>query len=369
MNRVDEATGEIVTISRIERQLAEATTPAEVRREVLQIDLLLKVAKAIGEATERINELQRPRIKAIRQAGAMLAELKHSKGGRPENNLLPEVTSLSPYKQAYTEAQITRKTAAFWQKVAAIPDAIWNFYFDECVATGGEVSLFGLIVYAKHVELQAKAAALGLAAPVLDVQIEVADIRDGLPLDDNSVDVILTDPPYPQEYLPLYEQLAIEAARVLKPGGTLAVMCGQSYLPTIFRLMSQHLTYQWTFAYLTPGGQSAQLWDRKVNTFWKPVLWFVKGEYEGDWKGDVTRSDPNDNDKRFHEWGQSESGMGDLVERFSKPGDLICDPFVGGGTTGIAAVLLKRQFVGFDISAEQVVGARERLTQCVIQMA
>ena len=37
-------------------------------------------------------------------------------------------------------------------------------------------------------------------------------------LEPNSVDLILTDPPYEREFLPVYEDLAKLAAHVLKPG-------------------------------------------------------------------------------------------------------------------------------------------------------
>jgi DNA methylase len=37
-----------------------------------------------------------------------------------------------------------------------------------------------------------------------------------------------------------------------------------------------------------------------------------------------------------------------FVEIFSKPGDLMCDPFLGGGTTAIAARTLGRGFIGAD---------------------
>jgi site-specific DNA-methyltransferase (adenine-specific) len=165
----------------------------------------------------------------------------------------------------------------------------------------------------------------------------------------NSVDVIITDPPYPQEFLHVYEDLGKFAAHALKPGGSLIVMVGQSYLPSILSMLNQYLDYHWMLAYLTPGGQSAQLWQRKVNTFWKPLLWFTKGDYTGDWIGDVCKSNVNDNDKDHHHWGQSESGMIDIIERFSLPGQLIADPFVGGGTTAVVAASSKRYFVGCDI--------------------
>ena len=118
----------------------------------------------------------------------------------------------------------------------------------------------------------------------------------------------------------------------------------------------------WTLAYLTPGGQAPHIYPRKVNTFWKPVLWFVKGELNPtDTVGDVVRSDVNDNDKQHHHWGQSESGMADLIDRSTNPGDLICDPFLGGGTTGLVATDMGRRFIGSDIDAECVNATRKRM--------
>jgi hypothetical protein len=137
-----------------------------------------------------------------------------------------------------------------------------------------------------------------------------------------------------------------------------AVMSGQAHLPEVLRRLCEHLSYRWTLAYLTPGGQAVQCFPSKVNTFWKPV--FLFGE-SAEWIGDVAESKVNDNNKRFHGWGQSESGMADLVERLTKPGQLVCDPFLGGGTTGVVSLALGRRFVGCDIDAEIVGKARQRI--------
>jgi hypothetical protein len=153
-------------------------------------------------------------------------------------------------------------------------------------------------------------------------------------------DCIITDPPYPKKFLHLYEELA----ELSKSIPLVAVMCGQSYLPDIIAAMTKHLQYRWILAYLTPGGQAAQQWEAKINAYWKPVLLFGKAK---DWIGDVCKSDAND--KRFHEWGQSESGMADLIDRLSEPGQIVCDPFVGGGTTALVSLRLGRRFVGCDI--------------------
>jgi DNA modification methylase len=180
-------------------------------------------------------------------------------------------------------------------------------------------------------------------------------------IEPESIDWVITDPPYAKEYLPLYSDLSRCAERWLRPGGSLLVMSGQSYLLEVLKSLDTSLTYQWMLAYLTPGGQSAQLWDRKVNTFWKPILWCVKGTYEGPWIGDVCKSAVNDNDKNHHHWGQSESGLYDIMKRFCQPGQRVLDPMMGAGTTGVVAQRLGCEFIGIDVSEEHFRTAAERL--------
>jgi len=192
--------------------------------------------------------------------------------------------------------------------------------------------------------------------------VHACDFREA-PVADESIDIIITDPPYPREFVPLYEELALFASRVLRPGGSCIVMIGQSYLPDIVAGMTKHLKYHWTCGYITPGGQSVQLWERKVNTFWKPLLWFTKGDYVGDWVGDVCKSEPNDNDKDHHHWGQSESGMDDIVERFTKRGSVVLDPFLGGGTTGVVCVVKQMTFVGIEIDKDVAEKATKRIRE------
>lgn len=209
-----------------------------------------------------------------------------------------------------------------------------------------------------------------LEAPLIGdgYQIIHADLIDAAVAND-SIDCIITDPPYPREFISEYAKLSQFAARVLKPGGSCLAMAGQTYLPDVIGALATSLHYHWTVAYLTPGGRAVQQWGRQVNTFWKPVLWFVKGEYEGEWIGDVTKSDVNDNDKRFHHWGQSESGMARLVERFTRANDLVCDPFVGGGTTAVAALARGRRFIGVDKEKEAVGETLARLASLAEEAA
>lgn len=202
------------------------------------------------------------------------------------------------------------------------------------------------------------------------IDLRHGDFRDVLDdIEPGTVDAIITDPPYPGEFVPLFSDLSRLAARILKPGGVLAVMCGQYYLPDYIERLSEAMRYRWCGAYIAQGPRT-RVHASKVGTGWKPILIFSHQHdtYLGSSRPDVNGHfivddlfDSAGDDKRFHHWGQSESGMADLVERLSKPGDLICDPFLGGGTTAVVAKDLGRRFVGCDIDAGHVATSRERV--------
>jgi len=119
----------------------------------------------------------------------------------------------------------------------------------------------------------------------------------------------------------IYADLAKHATEWLKSGGSLLAMAGQDYLPrTLEALISGGaLSYRWTLSYLTPG-ITTRVPNWRIFQGWKPVLWFVKGQYDGRWSPDVVESTAPD--KRFHDWGQSEQGFADLIEQFTQPGDV-----------------------------------------------
>jgi len=52
-----------------------------------------------------------------------------------------------------------------------------------------------------------------------------------------------------------------------------------------------------------------------------------------------------------------------LIRTYTQAGDLVLDPFIGSGTTAIAARNLGRQFIGCDLSQEYVDIANKRLAQ------
>lgn len=55
--------------------------------------------------------------------------------------------------------------------------------------------------------------------------------------------------------------------------------------------------------------------------------------------------------------------MKQLIEDFTEPGDLVLDPFCGHGTTGVAALLLGRRFVGMELQPKYAVVAESKCRQ------
>lgn len=49
------------------------------------------------------------------------------------------------------------------------------------------------------------------------------------------------------------------------------------------------------------------------------------------------------------------------IKSWTNVGDIVLDPFIGSGTTALAAIDLKRNFIGFDISSEYVALAKSRI--------
>lgn len=53
----------------------------------------------------------------------------------------------------------------------------------------------------------------------------------------------------------------------------------------------------------------------------------------------------------------------DHIISWSNKGDVVLDPFIGSGTTAVAALELNRQYIGFDISEEYIKIAQERVNK------
>jgi hypothetical protein len=230
------------------------------------------------------------------------------------------------------------------------------------MAAGASKEIYDAIARVHRDRLTAKRCSLPLQGG--DYHLLHGDFRNvGHEVPSGSVDLILTDAPYEREYLEVFEPLSLFASRVLRDGGSLVVMMGQSYLPQVLNDLGAHLEYQWIIATLL-GQRRTLTYSRRVCVGYKPMLWFVKGSYRGPTVPDVIRSAGSD--KRFHDHGQSESEFVEVIKRLTEDGSTVLDPFVGGGSVAAATLMLRRKFVGIDIDRGHIETTRRRIEEVML---
>jgi ParB-like chromosome segregation protein Spo0J len=197
--------------------------------------------------------------------------------------------------------------------------------------------------------------AAGVTAPHPDIRhgdfrVALSDVAPG------SVSLCFTDPPY-SEY-PLYGAVAEFAARALRPGGSLCVYAPTYSLAEIIPLMKPHLDFAGCIA-VRHSGAAAQLNYYRTITRCKFLLWFTRGVYNGGWIVKLIESKPGE--KQYHDWAQSSVEASYCVQRMSEPGELVVDPFVGSGTTLLAAKKLGRRCIGAELDPQVAAVASARL--------
>jgi len=78
--------------------------------------------------------------------------------------------------------------------------------------------------------------------------------------------------------------------------------------------------------------------------------------YDYEWQGMLREGD----EQRFHPTQKPVELIGQFIKEYTNPGDLICDPFMGSGTTAVAAIQNDRDYVGFEVDAENYRDVIER---------
>jgi len=187
-----------------------------------------------------------------------------------------------------------------------------------------------------------------MSAPVIigDCTLYLGDCREVLPTL-GKVDAVVTDPPYGVDFK--YEShddtrigyenwcaAWFDLCADIAP--TILMSCGAVNVAMWARLRP----FKWQVAWLKPGGMG-----RSPLGFcnWEPVLLWGKGDSQG---VDVFTACILP-DKRLdgHPCPKPEAWGMECVKRV--PGQVVLDPFMGSGTTGIACVKLGRRFIGIEI--------------------
>jgi DNA modification methylase/ParB-like chromosome segregation protein Spo0J len=197
---------------------------------------------------------------------------------------------------------------------------------------------------------------------------------DSETIPDSSIDLIFTDPPYGKENLSLYQELAKLAVRVLKPGGSLVFYVGHIILDQVIGIFNNfslttnnnsNLKYWWTLA-VKHSGHHTKIHPRYVFAEWKPMVWYIKGDRINDLVISNTIRDYIESTpplKIEHEWQQSPIEAQYVIRNLTIEKQIILDPMMGSGTTGLAALNLRRKFIGIEKNVETFEIANVRISQ------
>lgn len=265
---------------------------------------------------------------------------------------------------------------------------------------------------------------------VWQTQIFQNDCMDILPkLDADSVDLIVTSPPYadqrkstyggvhPDKYVEWFLPIAAELKRVLKPTGSFIlnikerVVDGERHtyvLELILALRKQG--WLWTEEYVWHKRNSYPgKWPNRFRDGWERCLHFTRQKHfamyqdavrvpMGDWSQSRLKN-LSETDRR-RDNSRVQSGFGKKIENwvgrelaypdnvlylatecsnrghsaafpielpawfinlFTQPNDVVLDPFLGSGTTAVAAKQSGRRCIGIEVNAEYIQVAHQRL--------
>ena len=223
---------------------------------------------------------------------------------------------------------------------------------------------------------------------------------------DNSVDLILTSPPYNfgldyekledairwEHYFDKLFRIFKECIRILKFGGRIAINIQplfSDYIPThhiisdFFRgeglIWRNEIIWEknnYNCKYTAWGS-----WKSPSSPYFKYTWEFIEVFAKGDIKKKGKRDNADITEEEFKRWTVAKWSIAPekdmkkyghpamfpeelayrIIKLFSFKGDLVLDPFNGAGTTTVAAKKLGRRYVGIDISHEYCEVAERRL--------
>jgi site-specific DNA-methyltransferase (adenine-specific) len=220
---------------------------------------------------------------------------------------------------------------------------------------------------------------------------------------DNSLHLMVTSPPYNvskeydedlslKEYLQLLRNVFTETYRVLVYGGraciNVANLGRKPYIP-----LSDHISHRmieigfkmrgeiiWTKGAGAGVSMAWGSWQSASNPVLRDtheyILVFSKGAFERRREG----GESTITKEQFMEWTKSVWTMNPesarrvkhpapfpvelpyrLIQLYTFKGDIVLDPFMGSGSTAIAALKSERKYVGYDVDPEYVKIAEERI--------
>lgn len=208
---------------------------------------------------------------------------------------------------------------------------------------------------------------------------------------DHSIDCIITDPPYGSTELDFdrvkldAEKMISEFQRLIKPNRAVVIFANLRFATRIINANKKFFRYEWVWKksmkvgfldcnnrplkqheYILIFGNGKPLYRPQMQPG-KPYIKIrkmtEKAEHYGKHRRDTKVYDggrfptsvlsvPNPNFKSIHHTKKPTSLIEYLIKTYSNKNEMIFDPFMGSGTTGIACLENDRDFLGCEIDAD-----------------
>ncbi|NVF11656.1 site-specific DNA-methyltransferase [Anaerococcus sp. AGMB00486] len=221
-------------------------------------------------------------------------------------------------------------------------------------------------------------------------------------LENGSIDLILTDPPYNlgnfmknrdtnlgkmrknffgdagwddmdfKEWEESMNRFFDKSSNVIKTGGSMIIFMSILKVETLIKIAETHGFYYkttgiWHKTNPMPRNMNIQF----VNST-EAWLYFVYKKRTGTFNNDgamyhdfIETSVTSNGERRYgkHPTQKPEILMSHFIDLLSNPGETILDPFMGSGTTGVAAKKLDRNFIGIEIDECYFKIAKSRINE------
>ena len=203
------------------------------------------------------------------------------------------------------------------------------------------------------------------------------DIMDEMISSGIRIDCLLTDPPYGMSYvskseghrpilnddnLNWLEPFAQKANVLLKDDAHGYVFCSHHHVETFKIILSKIFNYK-----------NILIWEKNtvgLNDFasnygpkYEMIIYFNKGRkpLNGNREPNIFKFIKPKNE--LHPTQKPVELIEFLIGKSTDEGDIVFDPFMGSGTTGVAAINMKRKFIGIELDEEYFKIAENRILQ------
>lgn len=215
-----------------------------------------------------------------------------------------------------------------------------------------------------------------------DGQIAIyhGDCRDVLPtLEPASIDLVLTDPPYGfRQSGQAQERRRTKEDRGRNGDFTMIAGDDELFDPTpLLRFPRVALFGANHFADRLPASPSWIVWDKRngsapdynadAELIWTNLGGTIR-TYRQCWRGVARENDALDPHAHVHPTQKPTAMMIWFLERYTEPGDLVLDPYMGSGPIAQACHMTGRLYIGIEIEERYCEVAVRRLAQSVLPL-